>query len=244
MLHQLIFGLAVLMSAFLSDYNSKMDEEKYNPQEITIKKSIDFEVTGAGGAENWDKTDWIVIPLRTGSGEPLTTKVKLLYSDTGIYFLFDCQDKKLTATMDEDFMDLWKEDVVEVFLWPDENAPVYFEYEISPLNYELPILISNHNGDLVRWQPFHYDADRKTSHEIIIHGGEKISNAIISGWTAEFFIPYKLLRPLNNILPKPGTRWRANMYRVDYDPGRISWSWQLTSKSFHEYKKFGTFIFE
>ena len=37
-------------------------------------------------------------------------------------------------------MDLWNEDVFEVFLWTDERYPVYFEYEISPLNHELPIL--------------------------------------------------------------------------------------------------------
>ena len=40
-----------------------------------------------------------------------------------------------------DFLDLYNEDVVEVFLWPDESFPVYFEYEVSPLNYELPIII-------------------------------------------------------------------------------------------------------
>ena len=37
-------------------------------------------------------------------------------------------------------MDLWNEDVFEVFLWTDERYPVYLEYEISPLNHELPIL--------------------------------------------------------------------------------------------------------
>jgi|OpeIllAssembly_1097287.scaffolds.fasta_scaffold443628_1 hypothetical protein len=218
---------------------------KQNPQELVIKKSSDFTVTGDGSAKNWDITDWIVIPARSGSELTWTTKVKVLYSGTGIYFLFDCQDKKLTAAMDADFLDLWKEDVVEVFLWTDESTPAYFEYEISPLNYELPILISNENGDLVRWMPFHYDADRKTSHATIIKGGEKKSNAVISGWTTEFFIPFKLLRPLNNIIPASGTKWRANMYRVDYDDNnRTSWAWQLTSKTFHDYEKFGTIIFE
>lgn len=150
--------------------------------------------------------------------------------------------------MNSDFMDLWKEDVVEVFLWTDESSPVYFEYEISPLNYELPILISNitsnQKEDLVRWQPFHYDPDRKTRHATDVQGGEKKSNAIISGWSAEVFIPYKLLRPLNNISPKAGTKWRTNLYRMDYDNKRASWSWQLTSKSFHEYEKFGILLFD
>ena len=149
----------------------------------------------------------------------------------------------MTATIHADFMDLWKEDVVEVFLQTDQD-PLYFEYEISPLNYELPILISNNKGDLARWQPFHYDADRKTRHATAVQGGEKKTNAVVSGWTADFFIPYKLLRPLNNIQPGPGTKWKANFYRVDYDNGEASWSWQPTDKSFHEYEKFGTLLFE
>ena len=66
----------------------------------------------------------------------------MVYSSTGLYFLMEGTDRKLTATMNEDFMDLWNEDVFEVFLWTDERYPAYFEYEISPLNRELPILDS------------------------------------------------------------------------------------------------------
>ena len=211
---------------------------------MRVKNSTDFEITGNGSAENWATTAWIVIPQRAWPGESLTTKAKVLYSETGIYFLFNCQDNRLTATMNSDFMDLWKEDVVEVFLWTDESSPAYFEYEISPLNYELPILISNEKGDIVRWQPFHYDPDRKTHHATDVQGGEKKSNAIVSGWTTEFFIPYKLLAPLNQVPPVSGTKWRANMYRIDYDNNVTYFAWQKISKSFHEYNNFGTFIFE
>jgi hypothetical protein len=243
--YQLIFGISIVfMLTILQCVNSELFGNYQDPSILLIKKCSDFKITGDGVAENWSKTDWIMIPMRTKSDTPLTTKVKILYSDTGIYFLFDCQDNKLTSVMNADFMDLWYEDVVEVFLWTDESSPVYFEYEISPLNYELPILISNEKFDLVRWQPFHYDADRKTSHATSVQGREKKSNAVVKGWTAEFFIPYKLLRPLKNIVPKSGTKWRANMYRMDYDNRRTSWSWQLTTRSFHDYEKFGTFIFE
>ena len=215
-----------------------------NPLQIIVKKCENFTITGDGNAKNWETTSWNVIPMRSGTGE-LTTKAKILYSDTGIYFLFDCEDNKITAAMNADFLDLWKEDVVEVFLQTDERDPVYFEYEISPLNFELPILVSNEDGDLVRWMPFHYDPGRLTTHATAARGGEMKRNAAVSGWTAEFLIPYKLLRPLNNILPDAGTKWRANMYRVDYDDNKkTSWAWQEISKSFHDYMKFGTLVFE
>lgn len=212
---------------------------------LKVKKTNDFSVTGTGTSSSWNSAGWVDLSLRSGNGKDLVTKFKVLYSENGIYFLFDCTDRKLTSTMQADFLDLWTEDVVEVFLWTDESIPVYFEYEISPLGYELPLLISNEKGELLRWMPFHYEENRKVIHATSVRGGEKKSMATVTGWTAEFFFPWKLLKPLKNNIPSSGTRWRANMYRVDYDDNiRNSWTWQPVTKNFHDYEKFGTLIFE
>lgn len=213
---------------------------------LKVKKTEDFTLTGKGTAENWSTAEWVDLPQRnkvTGY-TGLKTRIKVLYSNTGIYFLFECEDQVLNATMNADFMKLWKEDVVEVFLWPDINFPVYFEYELSPLNYELPILISNEQGDLVRWRPYMYESDRQTRHQTAVEGGEKKSGASVTKWWAEFFIPFKLLRPLNNIPPTSGTSWKANFYRVDYDKEIVRYTWQPINKTFHEYKKFGALLFD
>jgi hypothetical protein len=146
--------------------------------------------------------------------------------------------------MKADNLDLYNEDVVEVFLWTDENFPVYFEYELSPLNFELPIIIPNNKGTFFGWLPWHYEGERKTQHATSAIGGKKESGSAVSGWMAEFFIPYKLLTPLNHVPPVSGTKWRANMYRIDYDNGTALFAWQKISKSFHEYNNFGTFVFE
>jgi len=122
--------------------------------------------------------------------------------------------------MNEDFLDLWNEDVFEFFLWPDERYPVYFEYEISPLGYELPIIIPNFGGRFLGWRPWHYEGARKTQKATAVTGGAKRSGARVTGWKAEVFVPYELLKPLQSVPPQPGTRWRANFYRVDYDGGR------------------------
>ena len=77
-----------------------------------------------------------------------------------------------------------------------------------------------------------------------IIGGPKESGATIEGWRAEFFFPYALLRPLQNVPPKPGTRWRANFYRMDYDDGkRAQWEWSAVGESFHDFEKFGELEF-
>lgn len=212
--------------------------------QLSVKPTADFEVNGAGDNPAWNATDWTPLHRRQADGHPYDSRFKVLYSTTGVYFLMDGTDRKLTATMNEDFMHLWTEDVFEVFLWPDERYPVYFEYEISPLNRELPILIPNFGGQFLGWRPWDYEKDRVTRKATHVTGGSKEPQASIQGWRAEFFIPYALLRPLQNVPPKPGTTWRANFYRMDHDDGKSTqWDWARVGPSFHEYEKFGELRF-
>ncbi len=208
---------------------------------LTIIKTTDFEITGDGSSPEWHIAEWETIPQRSNEKVNYITKTKILYSDTGIYFLFYCEDEIITATMQENNLNLWEEDVVEVFLMPDENYPLYFEYQLSPLNYELTLLIPNLDGDFFGWIPWKYEGERKTRHETTIlrdNGGD------VKAWMAEFFIPWKLLNPLITSPPEPGTEWRANIYRIDYDRGPAVFSWQKTDKHFHEPHNFGRVIFK
>ena len=234
----------LFLIALTSGDNALVQAQAEERPRLVVKPSGDFEVTGTGEHPSWKPVEWTAMRRRQPDGLPYTTRFKMLYSNTGLYFLMDGTDRTLTATMNEDFMDLWNEDVFEVFLWTDERYPVYFEYEISPLNYELPILIPNFGGQFLGWRPWHYEKDRQTRKATSITGGPKTSRATIQGWRAEFFVPYTLLRPLQNVPPKPGTRWRGNFYRMDYDNGnRTQWDWAPVGPSFHEYQKFGDILF-
>jgi hypothetical protein len=207
---------------------------------MMVNKTADFQITGAGDESNWATAGWIPLPIRRSSGISYQTKMKILYSDSGIYCQYFCQDSVLTSTLREDFSDLYNEDVVEAFFWPDENVPIYFEFELSPYNFELPILVPNLKGNFLGWRPWHYEGNRKTRHATFI---KKQGDRLVS-WTAEFFIPFHLLRPLSNVPPVKNTRWRANFYRIDYDrTPTAAWSWQLTRRNFHDYERFGTLVF-
>ena len=189
--------------------NSGLLAAYQNPGSLTVRKSPDFKITGDGQSDNWKSTDWINVAQQGPDASVYQTKAKVLYSETGIYFLFNCTDKKLTSTMKADYLNLWEEDVVEVFLWTDETFPVYFEYELSPLNYELPIIVPNNKGTFYGWLPWHYEGDRKTQHETTAVGGKKESGSTVSGWIAEFFIPYKLLTPLSQVPPVSGNKMES-----------------------------------
>ena len=220
--------------------------QRKSPDKVMrVPRTEDFAVNGRGDSPAWQKARWEPLHRRSAEGHPYQTRVKVLYSTTGLYVLMDATDSKITATMKEDFLDLWTEDVFEFFLWTDERHPLYFEYEISPLGLELPILIPNIDGKLLGWRPWHYEGPRKTRKATTVVGGPKQSGAKVSGWKAEVFVPYELLKPLGSVPPKPGSRWRANFYRVDHDGGRAaSWDRARVGADFHEFHKFGTLVFE
>ena len=207
---------------------------------LVVKKTNDFTINGNGNAVEWSKAEYLELPKRESGTMNYQTKMKILYSETGIYCLYECEDKIITSTIKADFEDIFDEDVVEAFFWPEESSVIYFEYELSPYNYELPILVPNYNGKFLGWRPWHYEGNKKTRHAATIN---KEGDKVIS-WTAEFFIPYKLMEPLQNMPPKKGMKWRANFYRIDYDRGTTYWSWRPTRKNFHDYESFGTIIFD
>lgn len=216
-----------------------------NCKVLKVLHTDDFKVTGDGSSPAWKKAAWEVIPPRPSNQAKYHSRFKMLYSSSGVYVLFEGEDRKLSATIEKDFEDLWNEDAFEFFFWPDEKQTVYFEYEISPLNHELAILIPNFDGRFLGWRPWHYEGERKTRKETAVTGGQRKSGADITGWTAEVFIPYALLEPLGNVPPRPGTRWRANFYRCDYDDGHgNAWTWMPVGPSFHEFKKFGVVEFQ
>jgi hypothetical protein len=236
--------LGVVAAALSLSVETPAHAQRDERPRLSVRPANDFEVTGAGDHAAWRQADWVTLRRREADGHPYDTRFKAVYSGTGLYFLIEGTDRALTATMNEDFMDLWNEDVFEVFLWTDERYPAYFEYEISPLEHELPILIPNFGGQFLGWRPWHYERDRLTRKATSVIGGSKQPHAAIQGWRAEVFIPYALLRPLQNVPPKPGARWRANVYRMDYDEGKRSqWEWAHVEKSFHEYERFGELVF-
>ena len=223
-----------------------MDDHQIAGQDVlTVPKCTDFEIDGKGTNAQWENARWLSLPMLDDTEKRYETKVKMLYSQTGIYVLAHCEDEKITTDYTVDQGDIWEGDVFEVFLQSDPENPLYFEYEINPLGTELVLLIPNNKGVFFGWQPWHYEGDRVVKHKVFIEGGEAKNGARIKGWSAELFFPYKLFRAFKNVPPAPGMEWKGNFTRMDYDSGeRIKWSWAPIEYTFHEYEKFKPIIFQ
>lgn len=237
--------IPVLISFIIPNIDMPQTNRVENENVLKVEKCLDFEISGRGDHENWDNTSWVTLDILDEIENAPSTRFKILYSETGIYVLAYCQDSLITTNFTQDQGDIWEGDVFEAFFQTDPDNPLYFEYEINALNTELVILVPNNQGDFFGWAPWHYEGNRKVKKAVFVEGGTQQSGSKITSWTAEMFFPYALFKGLKNVPPQPGTVWKANFYRMDYDTGkRMKWSWKPVEINFHEYSRFGSLVFE
>ena len=240
--------LIYILAVIIITADAAIGQKEGKPHEkipLLVRKSPDFNLTGKGDNNEWARAEWNYLTKLDTGGKTYQTKFKILYSPTGLYVLFNGDDEKISSQYNKDFDDLYNGDVFEVFFHPFPSEPVYFEYEVSPLNKELVLLILNRNGKSGGWIPWHYENKNKSIKKVSIQGGRMKPGASIKSWSAELFFPYTLLNPLLNVPPVSGMRWNANFYRLDYDSGSmIKWAWSPVKVSFHEFENYRPIIFE
>jgi predicted TIM-barrel fold metal-dependent hydrolase len=159
----------------------------------------------------------------------LTTPVRALWSDTHLYLAYECP---FTAVTDFGAAEpgervrkegsLWDKDVVEFFCAPDTNQLTHYtEYEWAPNNEALDLRLRRPDADFgwssgMEWR-VKVDEARKV-------------------WTCEARIP---LKSLSETPPQAGTRWRANLYRLDRANKAALASNPVLAGTFHTPERFG-----
>jgi hypothetical protein len=169
----------------------------------------------------------------------LKSTVRIFWTDTDLYLLFRCPYKELNlflpAANDKPRNKLWDRDVVEMFLGDDwQSIRHYREFEIAP------------TGD---WIDLTIDLDYQEYNKEW-RSGWKTTARIDEGehaWYAAARIP---LASVSSTPVKPGTRWRANLYRIEGlgpDSQRHFLCWQPTCVQNrdpnHVPEHFGTLVF-
>ena len=159
----------------------------------------------------------------------ISTTCRVLWSNRFLYLAYECPFTELTdfgkARSGERVSkegSLWDKDVVEFFCAPDPSQlNHYTEYEWAPNNEALDLRLRRPESDFawssgMEWQ-------------VRVDRGRKV-------WTSEVRIP---LSALSETAPKVGTRWRANLYRIDRAHRAFLASNPLLSGSFHTPERFG-----
>lgn len=174
-----------------------------------------------------------------GSAAPVKTEARLLYDDTYLYVSFRCADENAWATMKRRDAHLWEEEVAEIFLQPDPAKPSYIELEVNPLGTMLdiylldvrkPLRYESWNSERLRWSA-------RVEGKVDGKGGDR-------AWTCEMAFPFEDAATAPHVPPRPGDRWRMNMYRVEARPTPAEMAWSPTLEAdFHRPNAFGELIF-
>lgn len=217
----------------------------FHPKTIIVRSCEDFQVTGTGDHSQWKKAEWNALQKLDKGGKDYKSQFKILYSVKGIYVLFYGEDEKITSSFYKDFDKIFQGDVFEVFFHPETTEPFYFEYEISPLNKELVLLMIKRNNTITSWSPWPYENNKVEKAIHLSEGDMKSDEGTLKYWIAELFIPYSLLSSFNQTPPVTGMRWNANFCRLDYDSGKmVKWAWAPIDTSFHEIDRYYPLLFE
>jgi hypothetical protein len=164
---------------------------------------------------------WIEKDCTQQIGYPkLKTEVRAFWTDSDLYLLFISPYAELNlwlpADNSKDRLKLWDRDVVEFFLgddWTDIGR--YREFEIAP------------TGD---WVDLAIDLNRKKGEANWDSGWQRQARIDEANhvWYAAARVP---LKSVSEQRAKAGTKWRANLYRIDglgTDPQRHFLCWQET----------------
>jgi hypothetical protein len=195
---------------------------------------FDFNLRSDGAeAPDWKKARPVTMEYesRSSAARPeFATTVRALWSDKFLYLAYDCPFTKLTMfepVQEKERFGLWERDVVEAFIGSDTNdIKRYTEYEVSPNNERLDVKVALPK----------YDFDWTSAFESATRVDESGKR-----WTAQMRIPWSALA---DAPPKPGARWRINLYRCDYANKVFLAFNPVLVGSFHTPERFGVLEFE
>jgi len=199
----------------------------------------EFVVNGDLSKKMWSKAEWVEFDqdvYRDAAYPNAVTRVSALWTYNSVYFGFVCMYSMINVYQGEDVAkerwELWKRDVVEVFINPQPNVVShYYEFEVAPNNQWIDLEIDKTRN------PF-YDASWNSGFE----HATRIDNHF---WQCEMRIPIASMG-VREI--RAGARWRLNFFRADghgNDSERrlMSWCRIPEGDSFHTPTRFGMIQF-
>ena len=238
----LLLTIAALGAALVVAFAQEPAAVQLPPTSVheVLRTDTPINVDGKLDDPAWVKTPVMgaLVQNRDGSPSPLTSEVKLLYDDKFLYFASRFVDDNIWSTYKKRDEHLWKEEVVEIFVQADPAKKNYIELEVNPLGTMIDIYLLEFR------RPLHYESwnSEKLQWAVQVDGtvdgkpGDK-------EWTCEMALPHEDVATAPNIPPKPGDRWRVNVYRVEQMPERASLAWSPTGRDFHRIERFGEIIF-
>jgi len=187
------------------------------------------------------------------------TEAKLLWDNDRLYIAVTCIDPDVRASRMHRDDDVFNEDCVEFFIMEQhfkERFNHFLEYQINALGTRTDAYNVATYAGIVGWDSAGWQSAVKVD--------GTLNNAADKdrGWVVEMAIAFKDLHAIlyrteevarkhmgkefQGFMPKPGDKWRANIYRLKYTAKGTeyqAWSPIDIRMAFHDLPHFGTLVF-
>jgi Carbohydrate family 9 binding domain-like len=176
-----------------------------------------------------------------GSPGRVRTTARLLWDDKYLYVSFDCEDPDVWGTFTKRDEPLYTQEVVEIFIDADGDGRTYNEIEVSAAN----VLFDAYFPERRQGMDLSWDSEALTA--VTVQGTLNDASDKDEGWRVEMRIPIEKLAAVPHVPPRPGDRWRFNLYRLEHH-GRRDIEGQAFSPprvgDFHALNRFAWLVFE
>ena len=239
-----IIFLCIFVTSLLCGQNEMRPHLKPIPRVQVKRATSEIIVDGKLGDLAWKNANTIELqfPWEFQTGAKQKTTARLLWDDENLYVSYECADTDVVAHYDKHDDPTYKDDAVEIFIYPGKNRNLYYGLEMNARGtlydyfYIFPQLLLR-RFDLTGVQ-------LATN----IQGTLNMTSDKDTGWALELAIPWKNFEELTAELPpKPGSVWRANLNRWDgTEPNRRLSQWSdsgLVKASPHWPERFGELEF-
>lgn len=170
-------------------------------------------VDGRLDEASWTAAEAMPLVLAdTGAAPRQPTTARLLWDNEYLYVAYECQDDDIWGTTTERDREIFKQEVVEVFVDAASCGTAYVEIEVSPLNAVLDLFIlwrDDRRRGLWDWN----SAALQTA--VVVDGDPWRRGTQDRRWTVEIAIPMLDFEMAPHVPPEPGDTWRINLYRID-----------------------------
>ncbi len=191
--------------------------------------------------------DWAGAERIAWGPDAVATSFRALWSDAGLFVRYDVTDPSPWYTLTKRDERLWNEEVVELFLDVGATGRSYAEVEWNPANTVVDLWVDRPENRYDKaWDWSGLESRVQT---------RKDEAGRTTGWTVVSFLPWAAptaKAPAGTAVPpKPGDRWRFNVFRIERPGGPaepekdvqlLAWS-PTGGRSFHVPSAFRQIVF-
>jgi hypothetical protein len=215
---------ALAAAAALTAVASATFAQSANPYDIRYSEKP-VRVDGKLDDPAW--TDATALPLARTDGAAVQggAVARLAWDNARLYLALDIPDEVIVADRSDRDTPIWeKDDVVELFVWPREDQPYYYEIAVNPRNTVFDsffVANADHTGADVSVRDWNPDIQSLTRLQPVVYRPNKVGPPSVGGsWTVEMGIPMSAFSNLAAGPPTAGDVWRIQIVRFNRpDPG-------------------------